>query len=682
MNSNPDNIVAAAHELNHSLANSEVNRIALFAPKSIYDAWALLAENMKYSAQIKSTLKNGVAPAFGGPATPPGKHAPPEALLYLQTIPLIDLEKALQKLEVYAQRSGMKPATLRRHRHHLSLLIETVRAQGWLPPAQTEGPRFNQFNKPRGQRRVYAGDIRTTELKRPNTYKFGYSDAHYVVVEGQRVLGNPTLDQQLQALETYLESIRKNGRKLLPFIKYLLTFVHEIQGVPLEDLTLESLIPFVQLRFSEADFVGHPAFQTTASGQLIDYQAAESTLAMAEVTGQRRAHEVAETTISILDAYFDWREQVFTTLGKSGGLEPSSKRRVISALVLTAEYLYQTETRFKRPRKRGKRRQNTGFHDIPVIVRLRQQYTEHPLTPQVSKERIQKTRCVAWPQALVVCEKQRRQALTFHYHSRDRSRKRGYVERRRQLTSIAVDMQKSLVMDISMFIPSDRQQTYRDLRFGHTLKCGSFNQEGEFISQDIPADPNQAQFWLDLHEFKTAEIYGQFWYPLPNVTFIDNTTFYEFITAWLVGFEDSAGHWPICYPDDPLWQGYIDADGCRHGWRAALKPDNHDFFFSQPRAKHPYTEQGFYSVMRAVFARFTQDTGRAVPVAPHSLRHMLSSYLDQLDLSRSERESFAYVMHHSLETQEKEYVYRDRLQRVAPAAERMKQLLQDLSYEI
>ena len=682
MKPKPDNIVAVTHKLDNFQANSAANRIALFAPQSIYDAWVILAEKMKYSAQIKSTLKNGIAPAFGGPTTPPGKHAPPEALAYLKTIPLADLERALQKLEAYGQRSGMKPSTLRRHRHHLALLIHDVREHGWLPPAPADGPRFNQFNKPRGQRRTYASDIRTTDLNRPDTYKFGYAEAHYVSVEGQRVLGNPTLDQQLQALETYLESIRKNGHKLLPFVKYLLTFVHEIQGVPLENLTLESLIPFVQLRFSEADFVGHPAFQTTASGQLIDYQAAEGTLAMAEATGQRRAHETAETTINILNAFFDWREQVFTTLGKSGGLEPSSKRRVISALVLTAEFLYQDQTRFKRPRTRGKRQQNTGFHDIPVIKLLRQQYAEHPLKPQASKERIQKTRCVAWPQALVVCEKQRRQALAFHYHSRDRSRKEGYVRRRRQLAGIASDMQKSLMVDFSIFIPSDRQQTYRDLRFGHTLKCGSFNQEGEFISQDIPADPNQAQFWLDLHEFKTAEVYGQFWYPLPNVTFIDNTTFYEFITAWLVGFEDSAGHWPICYPEDPLWQGYIDADGRRHGWRAALKPDNHDFFFSQPSAKHPYTEQGFYSVIRTVFARFTQDTGRAVPVAPHSLRHMLASYLDQLDLSRSERESFAYVMHHSLETQEKEYVYRDRLQRVTPAAERMKQLLQNLSYEI
>jgi hypothetical protein len=681
MKPNPDNIVAIAHPLNNSPGHSEANRIALFAPKSIYDAWIRLADDMKYSAQVKSTLKKGVAPAFGGPVTPSGKHAPQEALSYLQTIPLTSLEKSLQKLEVYAQRSGMPLATLRRHRYHLSLLIDTVRAQGWLPPTPTEGPQFNQFNKPRGQRRTYASDLRITDLKRPDTYQFGYAEAHYVSVEGQRVLGNLTLDQQLQALKTYLESIRKNGRKLLPFVKYLLTFVHEIQGVPLENLTLESLIPLVQLRFSEADFVGHPAFQTTVSGQFIDYQAAEGTLAIAEAMGQRRAHETAETPINILNDFFDWREQVFARFGKSGGLEPSSKRQVISALVLTAEFLYQTETRFKRPRTRGKRRQYTGFHDIPVIVRLRQQYAEHPLTPQASKERIQKTRCVAWPQALVVCENQRRQALAFHCYSRDRSRKEGYVKRQRQLTSIAVDMQKTLILDFSLFIPSDRPQTYRDLRFGHTLKCGQFNQEGEFVSQDIPADPNQAQFWLDLNEFKTAEIYGQFWYPLPNVTFIDNTTFYEFITAWLIGFEDAAGHWPVCYPDDPLWQGYIDTNGRRQGWRAALKPDNHNHFFSQPQAKHPYTEQSFYSVVRAVFARFTQDTGRAVPVAPHSLRHMLSSYLDQLDLSRSERESFAYVMHHSLETQEKEYVYRDRVQRVAPAAERMKQLLRDLSYD-
>jgi hypothetical protein len=181
-----------------------------------------------------------------------------------------------------------------------------------------------------------------------------------------------------------------------------------------------------------------------------------------------------------------------------------------------------------------------------------------------------------------------------------------------------------------------------------------------------------------LEDFKTVETYGEFWYPVPNVEFRDRTTFYEFIVGWLVGFEDKRGNWPAYHLEENLqWQGYINAEGQRLGWRAALKP-SHDFIFTMPTKNHPYYSTAFTALIRGIFVRFTQEEGPIVAVTPHSFRHMLSSYLSNIDISSAEKLSFSYVLHHSVEMHQGSYVYQDNMSRITPAVKRMEQIIRDL----
>jgi hypothetical protein len=144
----------------------------------------------------------------------------------------------------------------------------------------------------------------------------------------------------------------------------------------------------------------------------------------------------------------------------------------------------------------------------------------------------------------------------------------------------------------------------------------------------------------------------------------------------LWGFEDPDGKWPKRYDgNDQFWQGYIAKDGKRSGWRDVLGP-SHSLMLTMPVVKTPFTDEAFYCLIRNLFVRHTQDTGRIVPVSPHSFRHMLSKYLDELEIDDGELKSFSYVLHHSPETNKGKYVYRENMVRIAPAVKRMENILQ------
>lgn len=668
---------------------SNTNRITLNGPSTVYDVLTILEGEMKYFSLAKTALLRTVVPAWGGPETPPGKHVSPCVFEFIKSVPTEQLAYALQQQNHYFQRTQPTAAFQRRNRCYLKQMIEEVLHRRWIltDPNEEEQPRLNRINCPRGKRRVGASDVRTTTLNHPKSYRLGISKEHYVEIEDEqgnkrKVIANPVLEQQLLRFKHYTEKMRKNiDTRAVESIQRILAFIHQVKGIPLNQLTLDCLIPFIQLKFSEQDFKGHEDFKTNEQGQFLDPDKVEQKLAMAEAVAKRRANQAAETTWKILEQFFEWREQELAAQGKPEGLENTSKRTIIGHVVLCAEAVFQNETNFKKtPQSKAKRRKAFGFEDIPVIVLLRTKYDNYCIDKQKIKKRINKTRCISWTKAIQIFEKQRSLALSYYLDTRDRHRKKGFFQRRRKLSGIAAEMQKAVILGLKLFIPTDRQQTYRRLQFGVNFRNGVFTDEDfeTFDDWGIPSTPDQAKFWINLEDFKTAATYGEFWYPVPNVQFMDGTTFYQLIAAWLWGFEDQEQRWPICYKKENVrWQGYIDQAGNRLGWRAALDPQ-HDYLFTMPSAKTPFYESTFYSLIRNLFIRFTQEDGVAIPVSPHSIRHMLSNYLDKLAISQDEEKSFSYVLHHSPEIHQDRYVYRNNMLQIAPAVKRMEQIISNV----
>ena len=649
----------------------EANRIILNAPQSIFEALEIARHELKQISLIQTSLLRYVVPALGGPEAKPGEQVSYTAMEFLKTVPLEKLLDAARLQERYFEQIEADKACCRRNRYYLKRLVKWVQQKRWLrihDPNKSE-PQFNRFYKPKGERRIYAQDLRTTNLRHPKAYSLGTQAGDYVLIEGEKVLANLRLDRELQDLTEFgLKSRKpKQVEHQINHLRAILGYLHRVQKVALETLCLEVLIPFVQLRFSEEDFAGTPAFAVNAKGQLLDPVKAEQTLAMAEAMAQRQAKKKADVTIKAVEKFFEWRQSELAKYGQPEGLAPASKRDVLGALVLASKYQFRDQTDPE---------ETDNFEDVSVIRRLRLKTNQEVIDTKKTQKQIRK-RSVRWEQAMKVLERQRLQTLESHLASRDAGSKTGRIVRQRVESSIALDFQKTVVCGVMLLIPTDRQQTYRRLEAGKTLRDGYFLDEDceEFVDQGIPSDPNQAQFWLNLEDFKTAETYGEFWYPVPNVQFVDGTTFYQYIVSFLWGFWDEAGVFP-CYHkgEHKHWQGTISEAGERGGWRAALQPQ-HDLMFTMPNARTSFNERAFCCMIRSLFVRFTQEDGKAVPVTPHSLRHMLATYLDRLGIGGEEEKSFSYVLHHSPEVHQGKYVYKDNMTRIAPAVKRMEQII-------
>lgn len=649
----------------------EANRIVPNVPKSVFEALEIARHELKQISLIQTSLLRYVVPALGGPEAKPGEQVSYTAMEFLKTVLLEKLLDAARLQERYFEQIEADKACRRRNRYYLKRLIKWAQQKRWLrihDPNKSE-PQFNRFQKPKGQCRIFAQDLRTTQLKRPKAYSLGTQAGDYVLIEGKKVLANSRLDQELQDLTEFGSKSRKPKQveHQVNQLRAILGYLHRVQNVALEKLCLEVLIPFVQLRFSEEDFEDTPAFAVNAKGQLLDPVKAEQTLAMTEAMAQRQAKKKADVTIKAAGSFFEWRQSELAKYGQPEGLAPASKRDVLKALILASKYQFRDQTDPE---------ETDNFEDVSVIRRLRLKTNQEVVDTQKTQKQIRK-RSVRWEQAMKVFERQRLQTLEYRRASRKAGSKAGKAVRRRAETSISLDLQKTVVCGLMLLIPTDRQQTYRRLEAGKTLRNGYFVDEDceEFVDQGIPSDPNQAQFWINLEDFKTAETYGEFWYPVPNVQFVDGTTFYQYIVSFLWGFWDEAGVFP-CYHkgEHKHWQGTISESGERGGWRAALQPQ-HDLMFTMPTARTSFDGGAFCAMIRSLFVRFTQEDGKAVPVTPHSLRHMLSAYLDRLGIGGEEEKSFSYVLHHSPEVHQGRYVYKDNMTRIAPAVKRMEQII-------
>ena len=388
--------------------------------------------------------------------------------------------------ERYLDQIGASKTCRNRNRHHLKRLVKFAIAKHWLPdPTQKRTPKLNRFNKPRGERRIYAQQLRTTSLKHPKSYALGTDEKDYIFVDGVKILANSTLDTELRELRgfgiTFLKSRTCESR-----IKQILTvfgYLHREAKVELADLSFGVLVPFVQMRFSEEDFAGTEDFAVNPRGQLLYPDRAETTLASAEAIAKRRSQNKADVTMKVTDDFFEWRKRELAKCNQPEGFSPASKRETLEALKFVAMFQYRHQTNTK---------ETDCFDDRNIVKQLRKKIKDQKLDVQKTQKQIKK-RSVPWTVAIAIFEKQRLQALEAFLASKDKHRKSGIVIHKRSAYGVAVDTQKTVVLGLMLFVPTDRQQTYCRLQFGSSLKNGYFLDEDceEFVDQGIPVNPDK-----------------------------------------------------------------------------------------------------------------------------------------------------------------------------------------------
>lgn len=609
--------------------------------------------------QITSLFVRHLVVAWGGP-NPKGKRSSPgeqqAALEFINTLPIKQLQEAKNILEAHFRANDITKNIQSVMRSHLDDLLDLATKIGIINQDKTELLyRLKEVSKSR----QYPQDIKLIE-NRPSWADrniLGMWDSDYVIGEPAKsenrifqdwhqginlwvycpklliaicavdiyqsrpnvYLANPELDGELcnfiQFLITRLNHREVTAeRDFLANLRYLAWLQHQ-KKVPLEELRIEKIIPFVKLKLKRQDFKNERGIVDMNQFQI------------AKITAVEDMEEITQETINFFDEYLDSRR-----------ISPQSKINYMKSFVNLAKYVYADETQeFKAQR---------GFTDVPFIQKLRQRNDEFLRqssdTPKcvIPKEK----RMIPWLEVLDVVEKLRFEALlTNRFHTRSNrlnsSGKFKVDKVKRTEWARACDFQQFLMMAIYTAMPPGRPRDYYELEIEKTFVIGDF-QSGIFTPQRQMKNPYQAQWWIHLlpQDYKTGKKYGEFWQRVPNTKFRDGTTLYSYIDEWLTT------------------------------WRPIFKP-NHSRLFTTEKGKE-IDSSAFGGRIERSICRFT-----GVRVNPHSLRHIFVTHLRHIAASEEVLNSAAKAMRHSRKTQASIYD----LQELQAALEPSLELAQHIS---
>lgn len=448
------------------------------------------------------------------------KAAESVSLVQFQTA-LIVFERVVQQLEADCQQHPEPikdwkkyfQGVRKRNKHYLNKIWDWANDQGWFePPAaqkqQSKSYRFREkvegkvpFGAVRLTQRKHAGE-RASTLAKPNRKHAQAGTFALGKVEGDVI--NSALQTQLDDLHAFMTDGRMGGEQLkevsasnnLKGILQALGWVHRIEGIPLADLRLETLVPFVKLRISIEDLTS------------LDQWAIQSWFA------REQAKRLADQIEANVRKYLNWRD---SRIPGNPSLHPDSKLNSIKGWLVAAKYVYRNET---------DQDETDDFEDIPAVRRLRKLSRE--LVKQgknVSNVVNHDLKMVSWSTLLSAVERLRVEAELARFESNGKQRSQ---------TAQTKSMQRFLLLSFMSILPPDRQRTYRELRVGKTLVKGKLV-GSMFTPVERMADPQNAKWYIHLEapDYKTGETYGTWWGEVPDVNYGDEKTFYDYIDEWL-----------------------------------------------------------------------------------------------------------------------------------------------------
>ncbi len=619
-------------------------------------------------SSLKTSLMRYTAPAWGFNPPPKEKNLPIDCLNFLQTIPLTRLNGATKDQEEYFDSINADKDCRRQNRHHLKKFVDWAEAQGWLTSIDphTKLPKGYRFSRPAGKRKPDIHCISTTGKKRIKPFALGTApnEIYYDTFLGKTIIGNPELTKDI---EHYLDFERSRGRTSedclqteVGSIKCYLGYLHRVKQIPITELRLTSIIPHVRLQYSIDDFLAKNN----------DTIKAYQEFSITEMLAKQQEKKTAEEVSNKLDEYIKWWDKQYAELG-SPTVKNAAKKNFLQVMLNVGRFIYRNERETQ---------EDTKYESIKIVWRIYLKVKNMKVNLRETKKSIQ-NRCVPLPIAFKVFEMQR-ERTNYHWSSKpSKSCKNQTRYIKRSLKSIAEDFQRTVVLGLMLLIPTDRQQTYRRLIFDETLLKGTIVEHGFGKVKTIPAasmeNPKEAKYWINLKDFKTVETHGEFWYPVPNTRFKDGRYFYEYIDAWLFGFEDKNGTWTEHFykGEDKHWQGYISPSGEKGGWRSYFNP-SHKYIFLRTRTLKAFDVITFGNYIEQIFGKFTCDIlEEPVPVTPHSIRHMQATYTENsINLTNEQRESLAYCQHHTTKVRDQFYSHLENMRKIAPAIEVMNQV--------
>jgi len=205
--------------------------------------------------------------------------------------------------------------------------------------------------------------------------------------------------------------------------------------------------------------------------------------------------------------------------------------------------------------------------------------------------------------------------------------------------AMAWDCSRFLIVSFLSVFPPDRQQLVRDLEIGTSFARGCFGAGNIFTPEDEMGDPSQARWCFNLTKYKTHKTYGDCKITVPNYSFGDGTTLYDYIDLWL------------------------------NQYRSLLNPKG-NWLFVRHRRGDKWKGEDVWKMVVKVFHRYT---GKGVN--PHLLRHIFNTHLEETNASKDVKSASRKMMKQSDKMGSTKYNHAITDRQVAPAIEYMRGLV-------
>jgi hypothetical protein len=317
-----------------------------------------------------------------------------------------------------------------------------------------------------------------------------------------------------------------------------------------------------------------------------------------------------------------------------------TKGLTIDACINVAQFLYRSITQ---------RTRYSNFQDIVVISALRALRADLPDDPPQEK---------VLPITLDVLRQslEHFKANVDYRYNESKPKGRKKIKRiKRELYSIAHDMQRLLIASFLLLLPPLRRRTLAELTLDDTLVQGIKTKNG-FIPISQMDDPTKARYHYNMlpEAYKTGDKYGKFFLTLPNYCFQDGSRFYDYLDKFIFG-------------------GYRDA---------LLNGQTHKTLFVRIRGqlKKPGKRQGdpiapesFSSVFNTLCEMMVGKS-----IRPQICRAIYRTYYVNQGASSQVLDALAYAMQHSPKTALKIYTRQTLEEKLAPLIDFHDNLFDDL----
>ncbi|MGI2907945.1 hypothetical protein [Tolypothrix sp. VBCCA 56010] len=516
------------------------------ATKTIFDAYSAYSAIPEYKNQssvLISTIGRYLISVWGGQAPLGDRTTPRERIAiedFLKTLPITLLIDSVKVLSQAFEAKKISKANSKSYKSAYKSFVDWTQNNGYLKAestgktaaSETKSTLFKRQQKGSGRKKK--GNYHGKHHKQAYALMARYSNSN--VMSGELIYPTDYINEDLaKELKTFKFFRCQNHNcseatiiKDMARIYQILGWLHRYKGLPLEQLSLKSIINFIQLNIPKEK-------ATNSKGK---YNQSKHMLEKA--SAREDAVDLANKNRNLIQEYLNF----------VGG-HPRTQAITLATYIAVAKFVFRNEL---------------GTDDyideteLPIMRRLNQ------LSKILSKDAKSTPPSVAhadksipWEEAINLLELCRQKAdATKDYYGKIRNK-----------NAIVNNLQTFLSLAFMLLIPVDRARTYYELKIGETFVYG-IHEGGRFTPVSKMQDPSAATWYIHLMpgDYKTGKIYGEYWGIMPNVRFSDGQKLYKYIDRWLNEgreYKQKCNH-------NFFFRGSIKYEGLNAGdWRGRIK---------------------------------------------------------------------------------------------------------------